>query len=346
MKNIKITQLVKKMIATLTFAAIITSAAPVTSAQNTGKELFCQRDWASFISSVISYDSFSEYWKDMFYRYNKNICYYMDIDNVLKQIEKAQEQIRNAFYNCNSARAMQLKTRYYELEAELFFLRNFVDISKSEIKSLPDKKIYEDLRSNFVIGKSYFTEEKAKELFDKFKQKYGKRVATTYKGCSDPGLTALTKKFKELKESFKNMASGKTGTSLKDYWNRSLNTPVKRTGDFLGGILDARINGLSPKKAADTIYKELQKSLPPNTQPTLDSVQNAIAKEQTDYTAKVAKASLMAEYEALYKNGTDSMAKDFEEKLKQLDSIITGTYPAFDALIECSKKAKDKQCKN
>lgn len=335
----------KKIIVTLTVVSVITNAAPITNAQNTGKELFCQRDWATFISAVISYDSFTEYWRDMFYRYNKNICYYMDIDNVLQQIEKAQEQIRNAFYNCNSQRAEQLKTRYYELEAELFFLRNFVDISKSEIKTIPDKKVYEELRSNFVIGKSYFTEEKAKQLFEQFKQKYGKRVATTYKECSDPGLEALTKKFKELKTSFQNMASGKTGTSLKEYWNKSLNTPIKRTGNFLGGVLDARINGLTPKQAADAIYKEIQKSLPPNTEPTLDAVQNAITKENEDYAAKVEKASLLAEYEALYKNGIDNMAKDFEEKLKQLDSIIKGTYPALEALKDCSKKAKDKQCK-
>ncbi|MFC1655882.1 hypothetical protein ACFL3C_03370 [Patescibacteria group bacterium] len=336
---------IKKIIVTLTLISVITTAAPIANAQNTGKELFCQRDWASFISSVISYDSFSEYWKDMFYRYNKNICYYTDIDNILQQVEKAQEQIRNAFYTCDAARATQLKTRYYELEAELFFLRNFVDISKSEIKTVPDKKIHEALRGNFVIGKSYFTEERSTELFEQFKQKYGKRVATTYKECSDPGLEALTKKFKDLKKSFQNMASGKTGTSLKDYWNKSLNTPVKRTGNFLGGVLDARINGLPPKEAVDNIYKEVQKSLPPDTPPTLNAVQNAIAKEEDDYAAKLEKASLLAEYEALYKNGTDSMAKDFEAKLKQLDSIIKGTYPAFNSLIECSKKAKDKQCK-
>ncbi len=339
-------QTVKKTVVTFVLVSVISIVAPIANAQNTGKELFCQRDWASFISSVISYDSFTEYWRDMFYRYNKNICYYFDIDNVRKQIEKAQEQIRNAFYTCDAQRAVQLKTRYYELEAELFFLRNFVDISKSEIKTIPDKKIHEALRGNFVIGKSYFTEERSTELFEQFKQKYGKRVATTYKECSDPGLDALTKKFKDLKASFQNMAGGKTETSLKEYWNKSLNTPIKRTGNFLGGILDARITGLPTKMAIDTIYKEVQKNLPPDTQPTLESVQNAIAKEEDEYAAKVEQASLLAEYEALYKNGTDRTAKDFEEKLKQLDSIIKGTYPAFDALINCSKKAKNKQCKN
>jgi hypothetical protein len=367
--NMKKQILIKIRLISLIIVILINNFTFITNAQTTGKEVICERDWSTFLSSIISYDGFVEYWKDIIYRYNKNICYYMDIDRVLKKLKKAREQIRKAFYSCDSARAADLKQTYYELEAELFFLRNFVDIGTTEIKNADDKKVYEALRKKFYINKSYFTEEKVKELFEKFKNKYASRVTVTYKECKDMGLTALSKKWESLVENFKSM--GATGKSIKEQWEKSLNTPIKRTGGFLKGYLDIRLGGLPPKKAVDQIYKELksqyetslkrynpkkvQKSLEQNQEqeeqeesgigPSLEELQNAIITNDENYVKKVKKANLMAKYEALYKHGADEIAKDFKEKLEELNEIIQNTYPIFENLQKCSKKTADKQCK-
>lgn len=341
--NIKIKHIGKKIIITISIFLMFTmNTAPSFGAVETGKELLCARDWLTFISSVISYDGFTEYWKDIFYRYNKNICYYFDIDSLLKQIDKAREQIRNAFYTCDAARANSLKNRYYELEAELFFLRNFINIPQSEVMEIEDEKVYSKLRDNFVINKSYFDDDKAKELFDKFKKDYKDRVKT-YKDCKDPGIEMLINKWNSLKKSFKEM--GDTGKSIKDHWEKSINAPNKRTGEFLGGFLDMRLNNLPIKKSAELIYNEIKKNLPTGGTPTLEDLQFAIDINEEEYSKKVEQTSLIAEYEALFKHGGDALAKDFEDKIKELNKIIEDTYKPLEQLKACAKKTVDRQCK-
>ena len=90
---------------------LLSAQIPVTFAQTggfngNGGEVLCRngsRDWGNFISSVISYNGFIEYWNDILYRYNKNMCLYLDIDNLLKRIDKIREQIRKAFYVCDTS---------------------------------------------------------------------------------------------------------------------------------------------------------------------------------------------------------------------------------------------------
>src|SRR5262249_25140524 len=148
-----------------------------------GKELICRtgsRDWGSFISSVISYDDFNEYFKDLFVRYSANICLYTDIDSVQTKIKKVREQIRKAFFVCDP-NANKLKRTYYELQAELFFLRKFVDMKNGQMLVVPDQEVIKQLKSYFVINKNFLSNEDIQKLFDKFKQKYGEKTKTTYK---------------------------------------------------------------------------------------------------------------------------------------------------------------------
>ncbi|MBU1445768.1 hypothetical protein KKD70_00715 [Patescibacteria group bacterium] len=308
-----------------------------------GKEALCERDWSTFISATISYDGFVEYWKDIFYRYNKNICYYMDIDNILKKLEKAREQIRNAFLTCASTRAQSLAKTYYKLEAELYFLRNFVDLGNSKLIKVADEKVYQGFRDNFYINKSYFTEEEVLNLFKEFKAKYGDRISKTYAECQDPGIKMIKDKWNSLVTNFKSM--GGTGKAIKDHWDKSLNAPVQRTGQFLGGVLDVRLNGLPVKKGIDQIYNEIKKKMPITSAPTVIELQNKTAVESETYATKTDKATLMAEYEALYKNGSDTMSKDFENKVKELNEILKNTYKPIENMTDCTKATKDRQCK-
>ena len=132
---------------------LLNAPVPVALAQTggfngNGGEVFCRngsRDWGNFISSVISYNGFIEYWNDILYRYNKNVCLYMDIDNLLKRIDKTREQIRKAFYVCDAS-APKLRDTYYELEAELFFLREYVGFDDNgTMFFVSEKKINKDL---------------------------------------------------------------------------------------------------------------------------------------------------------------------------------------------------------
>lgn len=334
----------KKAIIVLTvLVSIMFNNLSVQAQVKTGQEASCERDWSTFISATISYDGFVEYWKDIFYRYNKNICYYMDIDNVLQKLEKAREQLRNAFLTCASDRTLPLTKTYYKLEAELYFLRNFVNLGDNKLVKIADEKVYQGFKDNFYINKSYFTEKEVLDLFKEFKAKYGDRITKTYAQCQDPGIKMIKDKWNSLVANFKNM--GGSGTTIKDHWDKSLNAPVQRTGQFLGGVLDVRLNGLPIQKGVTQIYNEIKKQMPSSTEPTLIELQNKTVVESETYAKKTDKATLMAEYEALYKNGGDNMSKDFENKIKELNKIIKNTYKPIENMTDCTKKVKDRQCK-
>jgi len=337
-------KLAKKTIITLTILVSVLFGQLSAQAQvKSGKEALCERDWSTFISATISYNGFVEYWKDIFYRYNKNICYYMDIDNVLQKLEKSREQLRNAFLTCASDRTLSLTKTYYKLEAELYFLRNFVDLGNNKLIKVADEKVYQGFKNEFYLNQSYFTDKEVLDLFKQFKAKYGDRITKTYAQCQDPGIKMIKDKWNSLVTNFKNM--GGSGKAIKDHWDKSLNTPVNRTGQFLNGVMDIRLNGLPIKKGITQIYNEMKKQMPVEAEPTIIDLQNKNVAESESYAAKTEKASLMAEYEALYKYGSDNMAKDFENKIKELNKIISNTYKPIENMTDCAKKTKDRQCK-
>jgi len=303
-------------------------------------KMACERDWLTFISTIISYNDFMEVWRDVFERYPKNVCYYTDIANLQKQMESARTNLRKTISLCGS-NIVNLKTAYYELEAELYFLRNFVDISQSEIKQKPAKNLYEELKRNFAFEKEYFSEAKAKELFDKFAAKYKDRVTQTYKKCVDPDMQQLILKWDRLVKTIKEMGS-KT-EKMAEEWNKAINAPINRTDIANNSFLETRINNLPLKQAPDAVYKELMKAS--GGTPTIDVYQQSLAKVDETYSKKVDVVSTTAEYDALYKKSSDDIALDFETKLKELNTIIKDSYKPIESLTECIKKTGSRQCK-
>lgn len=170
------------------------------SASGTGQEAFCRgdRDFTTFLSATISYDGFTEYWKDILGRYNTNICQYKDIESLLLRITKVRQSLRQAFYVC--AETQKLKDTYYKLEAELFFLRKYIDTDYGTFKETNEQELLKDFKDDFVINKGYFTNDQVIELFDTFKQKYTQRL-TTYRNCKDASWQDLVDKWQEFKDS-------------------------------------------------------------------------------------------------------------------------------------------------
>ena len=305
----------------------------------------CFNDWETFVSAVISYDSFTEFWKDILVRYNKNLCHYMDISSILDQIDATRDAIKKSFLSCNATQGATLTARYYELEAELFFLRNFIDIPNSTIQELPEEKVKELLRQNFVLNKQYFTDEKVAELYDKFKKKYKGKVNSTYKNCPDPDIDALKKKWNSFKENIKSLGQD-TGESIKSEWSKAINTPAKGMQGFIKGVQGFRLNSVpaikTPDKIVAAMTKELEKS--GGVPPSLDEAQASIDRTYAAYTKTVNTTAVKAEYEALYKQGGDSLAESYVNKIKEINEVIIQTYDPLTKLKECTKKTGERQC--
>lgn len=308
---------------------------------NSSCSSIADRDWATFLASVISYDDFVEYWKDILVRYNTNSCLYLDIDNLLQQITKVRAQVRQSFYACD-ARSQGLKEQYYKLEAELFFLRKYINPSKGTLLVASDQQVFNQLRDYFVINKNFLSEDDAKALFEQFKAKYANRL-TAYQNCSDATWVNIIQKWNELKSNVESGFGAKSAAeSINQKWEAVSNIPIKRSGDFLGGLLDARINGVTPEAAFSDILNDLKKNLPNGV--SFDQVQLAQDREQARYQTDLEKADYLTQYEHLYKASSGEAVTSILGKLTTLESTITGTYPFINQTYQCTKGILDRSC--
>ncbi|GEM_PF-1889466 len=325
---------------------------PIAHAQSgsysgTGQEIVCRnasRDWVTFLSAVISYDDFAEYWKDIFVRYNANACLYNDIAALLKRIEKVRSQIRSAFFACDG-QAEKLKNTYYRLEAELFFLRKYVAVGNGQFlvpNDASNKKVYIELRNYFALNRGFFTEAEVKKLFDEFVTRYKTRLEI-YQNCSDPSWENLVAKWNELKDLVKGGFGVKEAAeSIKHKFDKALNTPFMRTGNLLGGLLDARINDVSPLDALSDINQELQKNLPGGF--TFDQLNAAQMQAKNRYQDDFNRATYLAQYEQLYKETSDDAIRGLVARLKSLEDSIKNTFKFINQTYQCTKGILDRAC--
>lgn len=334
----------KKTLITISILLTFIWVGPKTFAQQNIPDESCLIDFQTFISSHLSFTDFASAWSDILVLYPQNTCYFNDISGIKNQLRNVQKQIRAGFYACNAASTLALQDQYNKLEAELFYLRHFIDVSQSKVTKIPDNKVYEELRQEFVIDKQYYDDAMLKTIFDSFKSKYEARIENTYAKCKDQTLEGLKKKWNSLAENFKKMAESQEKAVTAE-WQKAVNNPPKKTQAQLGGVIDTRVNNVQPPRTPDQILTQLTAESPSGFEPTLDVLQLAVYQEIETFNTNYETANIMGEYEALYKKSGDTLGKDFEQKIIELNKIIKETFKPLEELTKCSKKVGEKQCK-
>lgn len=308
-----------------------------------GQSVICRgdRDWGTFISATLSYDDFSEYWKDILVRYNTNICHYTDIDNLLRRLTTVRKQIRNAFYSCSNTAS--LKKTYYELEAELFFLRKYVDADNGTFLVNDDQKIINEMRDYFVINKGFFSDQEILDLFDRFKARYQARL-DAYENCEDPSWSALVTKWNQFRETAGGItpAIEQAGESFERRWDRVERTPWRRGGDYYAGFIDARVNGLPAEEGIDQIGQYLEEQLPEGY--TFSQLQAAQEISNQNLNYLTLEQTYLAQYQAQYGESSDTFVGRVIERMSLLQDVIESTIPFQNQTIQCTQSINNKQC--
>lgn len=300
----------------------------------------CFTEWDTFISSTISINGFKEYWKDILVRYNQNTCYYMDIDTVLKQIDTARSNLREAILGCKDDQVNKLKPKYYELEIELDYLRTFVSFSDKKGKLISEEKVYKELKKKYVDDKLLYTEDDFKKIYDRYKTKYQSRLNSTYAKCEDASLKKLVDKWNQLVKTVKGI--GADAKKIKEDFDKAINLPPTNTKNFIGDLKQLRLDSIPPIQTPTEIFNETTRTT--GNEPTLDQLQISISQTGQEYNSTIQKTSLTAEYEALYKNSGDSVADAYEKILIDMNKTIEDTYKPLEELKQCAKKSTDRQC--
>lgn len=195
---------------------------PLASEQDEGRNLLeCLKGWRQFLSAFIGYEGFVDYWRDIFILSWKWPMYFADINNVEMQLNKSRYAVMSAFLRCDTNRLKSVTQAYYRLEAELYFLRHFVDVSggflnfKTESRGNRDE-FRDEMLDFFALRKESSDPNQDKSLFmgyfDEFEGKYSGR-AEQYAGYGDdPIYNDISSKFDDLIKTFKDF--GKESAAL------------------------------------------------------------------------------------------------------------------------------------
>ncbi len=185
---------------------------PLTNNLSAGTKLFCKRDFGAFL--LIGMDFFAEtfwaVWKDVLVRYNVNYCHYRDIESLVNRQEQMRQQLRRAFYACDNNTIQRLKPQYYELDAEIYFAREyfkFVAFSTCSEEPVPQDVLKQKVQINqdfepifkntLVQRQRTFSANQADALFNKLKAKYDSKLSV-YANCCDPEWGTMMLKIKNI----------------------------------------------------------------------------------------------------------------------------------------------------
>jgi hypothetical protein len=310
------------------------------------RSLICRgdRDYQTFMSAIISYDGFVEYWKDILVRYNFNYCLYQDIESLYNRLSKVRKQIREAFYSCaDESTVNRLKNTYYELETMLYFLRKYISVDNGTFIVRKDADVINDFHGLYVFNSGIFTSAKIMELYAEFKKRYEPRIPI-YQNCKDADWQMVIDKWNEFKESAGGItpALKQAKESAEKRWAR-LSESAKGIGDnFIGGLVDFKINGLPAKEGWGQIAAEFEKNMPGGV--TFETYTATVAARTREYDYAKLEAEYDAQYLVLYRESSDEITRQIDARLKLLDNIIVNSFPYQNQTIHCVKDIKDQQC--
>ncbi len=328
----------------------------ITSAQTQNTTQQCSpsvalSNWDDFLGATISVDGFENYWKEALGLYNK--CQLNDIDALQSQIDNLQKQIRTSFYSCNNSRIEELRPQYFKLNAELYYVRNFIETSDGNFVKANESKLLENMISEFAKTTRQIDEGTLRKYFEEFKKKYADREKS-YASCKNNKWAEVSKKWKELENNLKALESSanqisKKSNSTAANSNQSANTaknaPKNKGGSFLSKVLSATINKQDPSKSLDKIATDFQQQNPSIGTPNLDQLTSNFSSSQKSYATSLSKQQMLDRYQVLYKQSGDDAFTDLTKKMNVMNEVIKQSLPTLSKLGTCSKQIGARQCK-
>jgi len=300
-----------------------------------------------------SFRDFYQNWEDIF---SKNSCQQQDIFDLRRQISGVRDATRLKIFKCEGGGIEKLTTKLHELEFELEYVRNVMDTNdekpdpsgKKAVAFHPDKVMLLMQESRFVKNQ-VIPMERMNELFGELRQKYSKRVQA-YSNCSDKDFEALGEKWNNFTESWAGLSPAVKDASkkTKKEFNTVLYTPSEKIDNFSKGLLDVRVNDVSPRQNFTNLYRQLsgydsktgKTGTPPTSWEFLDKALN----EESRYDSELSRAEKGARYEFVYGHVSDAAVLAIVGEIKELNGVIESTLPPMTRARACVREITKLQC--
>lgn len=316
----------------------------------------CMKGWRQFLSSIIGYESITEYGADII---RPNLCHKTDIEMVERQIRKARTQVKTTFMRCDLKNLDRFTKAYYKLEAELYFLRNaFSENIKADVISRIENEddienLISKMKDFFVLEKGFLTEELLRQYVYEFAAKYRQRL-NDYQNCRNDFYEELGAKWDELMQNFKDFGKVFEGEDEETKKRKEAMTePNPRKGPIISADEDLDVNLLlgrlkvSPEKSFSDLVNEVT-AKKPGLGPSVPmfNVQSLIANEKSRVLEEKSQKELEAYYKHLYGEMSDAATNDLVLKINELITVVQESYPYMEKLEKCVDEVESRECKN
>lgn len=323
-------------------------------------------DFVLFLNAVSNFQGYTEAYEIIFDVLKKNQCQAGDINSLLKQRDKLRGRIRDAFLLCQNEKIPALKTGFYTVTAEIYYVRNVVqgkvilnlpyDLLTTRMAEDPDSlfyprdKLYSEMYDKYV-NSGKFEKLEFDILFDKLETKYGQRKED-YVICGNSSWDIVAEKWAEFIET-----AGGVGPAADNFEDavggraEKISEAARDEGftEYITGIAQLNVNNLEPEAGFSEIFDRLADSVPaydtPGTStPTQDSFLSALIAEGKRYDTLAMKQQMLSNFSSLYKDSGDASIEVFVLEIEKLNQVIKNSYRPLEAIVSCAFKMNLRQC--
>lgn len=343
----------------------IFGAEPMATETDKGRSLLkCLAGYRQFVSAGIGYSDFTDYWRD-FVIAVWSPMQFADIMNVQEQLNKSRYAVMAAFMRCDLDRLKSVTESYYRLDAELYFVRHFVDLSGGVIRVKEREEFVNDLLKYMWIMKPAENKEeeelKYEGYFDLFAAKYAGRAKQYRSFAEDPvyqELVAKLEEFQNVAKDFKKMGSemgGLVNEAIVEPVGNIIKAPADALWKLIAGKFDACVEtkdnrycalgeshtGAPEKIFGDTPIKNR------SDRRTYDEVITAIQRQDEQKTEDIDEAHMLARYEMLYGQVGGEGIKEVTKKMDDLiNEILEASPTLLNRIEECAAHVNGEVCFN
>lgn len=332
----------------------------------------CMSGLRQFMAAGIGYEGFTDYFRD----FKLWPVHYADVAALQQKVNKARYAVVASFLRCDKDRLQIVSDQYYKLEAELYYVRFYVDTQGDSLvnrtKTFEDReKFIQDMTKFYLLRKKSQDPEQDKAIisgyFDEFLKKYEEK-AKTYAGFGkDPVYKDLGAKFDELINTFKGLSKIKSGLTSdkpketkpkkdKNSTNTSAGpkkTVKERAAQIFGKLFNACVTTENDRyciSGPSAAKKPKEKKKPK----TFEDVMISVQAQQLKKTKDLNKVEMLTRYELLYGDVSGGGMGEILDKLDLLKASITkgtegdpkkGSYNPLDQVNKCAENVLKKHCK-
>lgn len=329
----------------------------------------------TFLQSIIGNNGFSQIYEPIFDLF-RNTCQVLDIMALDSELDAARKAIQQAFLMCDREEIPSIERAYYEIDAELYYVRNLVklkfgsamgelldtasmgtvDIGEKKDVELEDSDVlYNDMSEKYGEFFGKYGGEEFGIVMDRITTKYESRKEK-YVDCDENGWQRVKDKFVEFIDNLGGLREG--AEAIEDAALSGAEAiqesaeELKKIGSsssegFVKNMFDVKLNGLDPQKGFEEILDAVKENdFWSSGGDTIDqgTLLNAMGSARVEYEAKVQKAKLEARYEALYKHNTDAHVRAFIKAVDEFKFYVIKGIATIGQVEDCVEHMLDKQC--